>query len=168
MARTKELLLLLFFSCLAIEGSVLAQTTQKLSLQQLVKEADLIVKARVQDVSTQETPDRSNLTTVVMLAVEQQWKGPNVSTVIVRLPGGSAGEITQRVMGQPEFSLDEEVILFLKKQADGRYATVGGKQGKFTVTTDSQKGKKIVEDVTGMKQEQDDFIRHVRKILGDY
>ena len=168
MARTKELLLLLFFSCLAIEGSVLAQTTQKLSLQQLVKEADLIVKARVQDVSTQETPDRSNLTTVVVLAVEQQWKGPNVSTVIVRLPGGSAGEITQRVMGQPEFSLGEEVILFLKKQADGRYATVGAKQGKFTVTTDSQKGKKIVEDVTGMKQEQDDFIRHVRKILGDY
>lgn len=46
----------------------------------------------------------------------------------------------------------------------GRYATVGGKQGKFTVRIDSQGGKEMIDGLTGMMQEEEGFVRRVREI----
>jgi hypothetical protein len=163
-ARWAGSFLLLVF-CLSGQGEFLATSAQKLSLEQLVRQADLIVKARVQEISAQQPPDPSTLATVVALDVEEQWKGPKTSQVTLKQPGGSAGEITQRVMGLPEFSVGEEVILFLKKQPDGRYATVGGKQGKFTIKTDPRSGKEMVEDLAARKQELREFLSRLKEAL---
>lgn len=157
--------LFLFLFGLATEGTAFALSERKLSLEELTRQADLIVEGRVQDIQTQASQNRSSIITLVVLPLKKQWKGSNVPTVTVKLSGGSAGEITQRVVGQPEFSLGEEVILFLKRQADGRYATVGGKQGKFTVKVDPLGGKEMVEDLTGKKQELEGFLGNLKEIL---
>lgn len=166
-AAYKGFSLLLFFNyCLISGASVQATTLQKFSLEQLAREADLIVRGHVQEIRSQEVPDRQSIATVVNLSVAEQWKGPRASTITVKEPGGSVGEITQRVMGAPQFSIGEEVILFLKKQADGHYATVAGKQGKFIIKIDSQTAKKTVEDLTGERQDESDFLRHLKEIVG--
>jgi hypothetical protein len=69
------------------------------------------------------------------------------------------------VVGLPEFSVGEEVILFLKRQPDGGYATVGGKQGKFTIKTDPRSGKVMVEDLAARKQELREFLIHLKERL---
>ena len=159
------LLLLFNLINLSVPSIGLAISVQRLSLEQLARQADLIVKGRIQDIRNQTSQDRSAITTVVVLPIEKQWKGPNVSMVTVRQPGGSAGEITQRVMGLPEFAVGEEVVLFLRKQADGRYATVGGKQGKFTVRINPQSGKEMIEDLTGKEQELGEFLSRLKETL---
>lgn len=157
---------LFILSYLVSGGTGLATTSQRLSLEQLAKEGDLVIRGHVQEMKGQEPSDRSAITTTVVISVEEQWKGPKVSTVTLKQPGGTAGEITQRVMGVPQFSVGEELILFVKKQKDGHYVTVGGQQGKFTIKTEPQTGKKVVEDLTGTRQEEESFVRRVREIVG--
>lgn len=158
--------LFFFVAYLAAEGSALATTAQKLSLEQLVREADLVLRGTVREVSSQEAKDRFTILTTVVVTMEEQWKGPKASTVILRQPGGTAGEISQRVMGLPEFSVGEELILFLKKQKDGHYVTVGEKQGKFRIRSNAQTGTRMVEDLTGKRQEEESFVRRVKEIVG--
>ena len=161
--RVWSLFILFYLAC---GGTGLATTSQRLSLEQLAKEADLVIRGHVQEMKSQESGDRSAITTTVVISVEEQWKGPKASTVTLKQPGGTAGEITQRVMGVPQFSISEELILFGKKQRDGHYVTVGGQQGKFTIKTEPQTGKKVVEDLTGTRQEEESFVRRVREIGG--
>lgn len=158
------LFLILFY--LPSERIALATITQKLSLEQLAREADLIAMGRIQGVTSQESVDRSTMTTVVTLSVEEQWKGPKASTITVKQPGGSVGGLTQRVMGEPQFSVGEEVILFLKKGRNGSYVTVGGVQGKFLIKKDLQSGKRVIEDLTGKSDFEESFIHRLREILG--
>jgi len=124
------------------------------------------IRGTVKEVSSQEAKGRFAILTTVVVTVEEQWKGPKASTVILRQPGGTAGKISQRVMGFPEFSVGEELILFLQKQKNGNYVTVGEKQGKFTIKTDSPTGRRMVEDLTGKRQEEESFVRRVREIVG--
>jgi len=150
----------LFFS-----DAALAETLQKLSLEELTREADVIVRGRIQKVTSQESPDRSNVTTLVEVSVVEQWKGPKASSLFLNQPGGSAGGITQAVPGLPHFSLGEEVILFLKRIENDRFATVGGRQGKFVVKTDPQSKKEFVADLTGKSEAASDFLIHLRATL---
>jgi hypothetical protein len=150
----------LFFS-----DAALAETLQKLSLEELTREADVIIRGRIQKVGSQPTADRSNITTVVEVAVVDQWKGQKASSLFLNQPGGSAGGITQAVPGLPRFFPGEEVILFLKRIESDRFATVGGKQGKFVVKTDPQSKKEFVADLTGKSQAASDFLIHLRATL---
>lgn len=156
--------LFFFLLSLATESTGFATSVQRLSLEQLARQADLVVKGRIQDVQTQTSQDRSTITTLVVVSVEQQWKGPHLSTVVVRQPGGSTGEITQRVVGEPEFSPGEHVILFLKR-ADGHYAIVGAKQGKFAVKIDPLGRRETVKDLTGKEQEIAEFLSRLKETL---
>jgi len=155
-----SLVFYLFFS-----DAALAETLQKLSLEELTREADVIIRGRIQKVGSQPTADRSNITTVVEVAVVDQWKGQKASSLFLNQPGGSAGGITQAVPGLPRFFPSEEVILFLKRIESDRFATVGGKQGKFVVKTDPQSKKEFVADLTGKSQAASDFLIHLRATL---
>jgi hypothetical protein len=155
-----SLVFYLFFS-----DAALAETLQKLSLEELTREADVIIRGRIQKVGSQPTADRSNITTVVEVAVVDQWKGQKASSLFLNQPGGSAGGITQAVPGLPRFFPGEEVILFLKRIESDRFATVGGKQGKFVVKTDPQSKKEFVADLTGKSQAASDFLIHLRATL---
>jgi len=150
---------------LLLSDAVLAEMLQKLSLEQLTHEADVIVKGRIQKVNSQETPDRSAINTLVEVAVEEQWKGPKTSTLVVSQPGGSARGITQAVPGLPHFFPGEEVILFLKQAGGGRFVTVGGRQGKYVIKTDPRTKQQSIEDLTGKSQSLNDFLIQLRATL---
>ena len=155
-----SLVFYLFFS-----DAALAETLQKLSLEELTREADVIIRGRIQKVGSQPTADRSNITTVVEVAVVDQWKGQKTSTLSLRQPGGSAGGIAQAVPGLPQFFVGEDVILFLKEIDRGYFSTVGGKQGKFVVKTDPQNRKEVIEDLTGRSSSLSDFLIRLKTTL---
>lgn len=138
----------------------------RLSLEGLVREADLIIAGRVLSVKSEASANHSVITTIVVLSVDDQWKGPKLSVVTLKQPGGSAKEITQRVTGFPRFSTEEEVLLFLKSEG-GYHTLLGGKQGKFAIKTDPRSGKKSIEDLTGQREDHESFIRRLKEMLGN-
>jgi len=152
-----SLVFYLFFS-----DAALAETLQKLSLEELTREADVIVRGRIQKVTSQESPDRSNVTTLVEVSVVEQWKGPKASSLFLNQPGGSAGGLAQAVPGLP---VGEDVILFLKEIDGGYFSTVGGKQGKFVIKTDPQNKKEAIEDLTGRSSSLSDFLIRLKTTL---
>jgi len=154
-----------FVVYLVLSDATFGTTLQKLSLEHLTREAEVIVRGRIEKVSSEETPDRSNITTLVEVAVEEQWKGPETRTVALRQPGGSVGGITQVVSGLAQFSVGEEAILFLKTAEGGRFVTVGGNQGKLVVMIDPGSRKETIKDVTGKSQSLSDFLHRLSATL---
>ena len=149
--------------CLFFNSPIRAETI-RLSLEELTREADAIVRGRIQKV-TQQTADLSNITTDIEISVVEQWKGPKASSLVLSQPGGSAGEITQAVPGLPQFSAAEDAILFLKESRGGFFEMVGGRQGKFVVKTDPQSGKEFIQDLTGKTQTLSDFLIRLKAAL---
>jgi hypothetical protein len=164
-ARKDFSLLFLLIYCLLRTVPAQSTTLQTASLKQLAQGADLIVRGRIVEVKSEKSVDRASIVTRIKVSVDRQWKGPKLAAVTLRQPGGSVGEITQAVSGLPQFSLGEDVLVFLEKQEDGSLATVGGKQGKFAVKTDPQSGKEIIVDVTGKSQPASNFLTHLQAAL---
>jgi len=155
---------LLFFLTYYLLQNTSAQTT-RLSVEQLARKADLILRGHVVEIKSEESLDRRSIATVIKLSVDEQWKGRKASDVTLRQPGGTVGGITQNVSGLPRFSLGEDVIVFLQRQEDGSLATMAGRQGKFVVKTDPQSKEEFIEDLTGKSQRAKDFLAHVRANL---
>ena len=120
---------------------------QKLTVAELARDADVIVKGNVTDIQTRPGRDRDDLTTLVTVAVEEAWKGAPAGQITVAVQGGIAGDVVQAVSGEPRFSRGERVILFLKATGD-RYTIVGRRQGKFIVKT-GRDGREAAQDLTG-------------------
>ncbi|MFN8625415.1 MAG: matrixin family metalloprotease [Candidatus Binatia bacterium] len=57
--------------------------------------------------------------------------------VVLREPGGSTGELEQRVYGVPEFWVGERTLLFLSRNADGTLQTNSLAMGKYSVVVDA-------------------------------
>src|SRR5919106_3062364 len=157
--------LIIFFICLPPAGFVDASTVQKLSFDRLIGEADLIVRGRVEEVKSQQAPDRGSMTTIVTVSIEKQFKGPRLSSVTIEQPGGSMGDIAQGVPGLPEFSSGEDVVLFLKRQRGGTFKIVGGKQGKFTAKTQPESNNWVVEDFARRTEGLDSFLSRLKNMI---
>ena len=76
--------------------------------------------------------------TRVTLQPIEWWKGAGLpSPVVLRVPGGTVGELTQTVEGVAAFSSSEEVVVFLRKLGEeagtGVYAVERLALGKFSV-----------------------------------
>jgi hypothetical protein len=157
--RAVFLLFAVFFTASA------SASEQKLALDELTRAADLIVKARVVDITTL-SRDGGNLTTLVTLAVEETWKGsPPEPQLTISIRGGAAGGIAQAVSGEPRFSSGERTLVFLKA-AGTKFTVVGRRQGKFVVTTDAE-GKDTVKDITGTTWSVD-ILRSELKNVGSH
>jgi hypothetical protein len=157
--RAKAFLAFTFVFLIAAAGLA---SERRLSLDELAREADLIVKASVVDIKT---AARGNgiLTTLVTLAVEESWKGsPPGPQVTVSVRGGSAGAVAQAVSGEPRFSPGERTIVFLKAKRSS-YTVVGGRQGYFAVKSETD-GKEVAQDITGDRRAVDNFRAQVEAV----
>jgi hypothetical protein len=142
------------FVLLAIGAN--ASTVERLSLDQLIELADVIVRGRVTDITAQSAP-RGRARTFTSLAVEKQFKGAPQDTIIIEQPGGATDDIALAVPGLPKFSTGENVIVFLKRRRDGAFTVVGDRQGKFNAKTGSG-GNEIVEDFAHRTEPLGSFI----------
>ena len=140
-----------------------ASTLQQLSFEQLLKHAHVIVRGHVQHLKPVPRSDGAFVITQVNISVAEQFKGRDVSAVIVELPGGSMGDVVQAAPGTPQFAPGEHVIVFLEQRAPGSYRIIGGKQGKFIVNTEPGSERKVVENFAHRTESYDSFVERLAK-----
>ncbi len=87
---------------------------QGVSIEELARGADAVVRGEVVRVDTRLVDEGRMLLTQLEVLVREDYSGAGLDSVHVLLPGGAKGELIQRVAGMPSFSRGEEVVLFLE------------------------------------------------------
>jgi hypothetical protein len=142
----------------AVSGS--ATTLERMSVAKMTVAAQLVVRA--QCVANSAAWDGGEIWTFTSFAVEESWKGAPTGAaqeLIVRLLGGSVGNLTSTVSGVPRFRPGEEVILFLQNTARGDYSVVSWVQGTFRIRQDARSGAEIVVQDTAAYETYDPMTR---------
>lgn len=131
----------------------------KLSLENLVQDADLIIVGTVELVKSTKIHGKifSFATVSVGTKVFGQLK-PGVNKIVIRFPGGTVGDIGMKVKNGPEYNRGEHVLLFLQEIKNQiYYRTVGSSQGKFLV-----KDNMVVSENLSL----DYFLKRIENING--
>ena len=116
-------------------SAAFATTVQKLTLQDLTKKSDSIVRARVTDATSSWDANHKEIYTYTTFQILEPVKGrKGETTLTIREIGGTVGNIASIVPGMPSFKKGEEVVLFLtQKDAAGYPWVMGLQQGKYTI-----------------------------------
>ena len=155
---------LLFASILMLSGNIndgLAQE-RKLTLNELTDNSELIVEGKVTNRRSEWNTDQTRIYTHVTIAVDQYLKGANPEqSVMVTHLGGEIGEVGEIYSGAARFVDDEEVLVFLKKDPQGRLEVSGASQGKFSISRDQTTGERMV----GKNKPLRAFREEIRRIV---
>jgi hypothetical protein len=117
-----------------------------LSIQQLSDKAQLVFHGTVREKTVQRDP-QGRIYTRIKLEITDVWKGdPTLKSFMAVQAGGVLDEEAVTVEGQDEFSVGEEVVLFLVLNQRGEGVVIGLVQGKFKVAKDAT-GEKTVHNV---------------------
>jgi len=130
----------------AVAAPAGATTLERMSLEKMAVAAPVIVRARCAGNSVWR--DEGEIWTFTSFDVEETWRGSPPAHVVVRLLGGSLGDITSHVSGVPRFASGEDVILFLQPTSRGDYSVVSWEQGTFRIHLDSAAGQPLVTQDT--------------------
>ncbi len=115
---------------------VLATTVRSMSVKDLVKRSDTIVKGQIVGSSAFYDPHYGMNYTTLTIRVDRVFKatGKVSKTLKVTLPGGTVDGRVQVVFGVPVLKVGETAILFLH-HAGKRLGVVGLGQGVFIIDT---------------------------------
>src|SRR5688572_16211895 len=119
---------------LVVSGrSALATTLVPGDFAQMARESELIVHGTIVNVQGQLTGSRQTIESVVTVQVAETMKGTPTAQTIFRVPGGRVGRYRRVMVGAPEFTAGDEVILFLKGRAPAMAMPYGLSQGVYRV-----------------------------------
>jgi len=130
---------------LLVCGAANSTTLARMSVAQMARAAQLVVRARCVSNSTEWNV--GEIWTFTSFDVEETWKASraaNVSSYLtVRLLGGTVGNLTSSVSGVPHFVPGEDVVLFLESTPRGDFSIVSWVQGTFRIRRDLRTGQQI-------------------------
>jgi hypothetical protein len=109
-----------------------ATTVERLSLDDLVKKAHVIVHGRVRDARSHWSSNGRLILTTYTVDVAETIKGQPGRVVDVTTVGGRVGDVILNVAGMPSFQRGEDAVIFLETSA-GLSTVVGLSQGKYLV-----------------------------------
>ncbi|MGO9641020.1 MAG: hypothetical protein ACLP1Y_06940 [Candidatus Acidiferrales bacterium] len=119
-----------------------ATTLEQMDLAQLAQAAEVV--ARVRCTGSVSQRDSGHIWTLTRFAVVEPIKGSPGKTLIVRLPGGRDGHISESVEGVPRFSPGEETILFLERTRAGDWSVSAWGEGTFRIERDARTRRESV------------------------
>jgi hypothetical protein len=126
-----------------------------LSIQQLTDKAQLVLHASVTARSVQRDRE-GRIYTRIELDVAEVWKGDTTLKSFVAVQsGGVLGEESVTVDGQEDFTIGEEVVLFLVLNQRGEGVVIGLAQGKFKVAKDPNGDKTVHNRFHGLTPGQE-------------
>ncbi|HUU28697.1 MAG TPA: FlgD immunoglobulin-like domain containing protein [archaeon] len=99
-----------------------------------MQSADCIMHAKV--ISGSSRFEFGRIYTYYSLSALETLKGAHISYTQVRVPGGIVGVVAYVVPGSPDFSRNEEVVLFLKGSGGALFEMDGITSGLYRVTQD--------------------------------
>ena len=100
-------------------------------VSELSRDAIAIARGHIVAVDAQWKDGRRGIETLVTLETESYLKGNLGSLVQFRVPGGSLGRFRSVVVGAPQFSVGQRVILFLGSRGPTIPYVLGMSQGVF-------------------------------------
>jgi hypothetical protein len=145
--QSHKMALVLILAAMHASGTTTASATtlERMSVAKMTQAAQLVVRA--QCLANSSGWDGGEIWTLTSFEVEDAWKGaPSgaAQQVIVRLLGGSVGNLSSTVSGVPRFRPGEEVVLFLQTTERGDFSVVSWVQGTFRIHRDTRSGAEIV------------------------
>jgi hypothetical protein len=128
-SQPARIFLVLAFLALSVRAS--AELNPRWSLDELSDFAALVVSGRVVGVTSRWDPAVGGLYTYATVDVAETWKGQAPGTqIVVKLLGGTVGELEFRVDGQARLREGEDVVLWLEaRPRDGTLYPAGLWQG---------------------------------------
>lgn len=124
---------------LSKESKTIPQTiaTSQASVDDLTQLADSILVGTVKSLNSYWNEEHTRIFTDVRVSVETPVKGALGSEIVVKMPGGSAGGLTELVSAAPLFVVGERDLLFLKSELDGTNSLASWNSGKQTIVNDT-------------------------------
>lgn len=96
-----------------LAGSVRATVLVPADLAELSHDAQVIARGQVVAIDARWSDGRRAIETIVTLEAETYLKGDMGRMVQFRVPGGTMGRYRNIVMGAPQFSVGQRVVVFL-------------------------------------------------------
>ena len=134
--------------CLVLVSEAGATTILPAEFADVVNGSQLIVSGRVVDVRSEMTAGRRSIHSFVTVAVDQALKGSPGGTVVFRVPQGQVGRYRRIVVGAPEFSVGEEVMVFLTGRPPVVPTVFGLNQGVRRLRGDAATRRLALESYT--------------------
>jgi len=131
-------------------GGVRAGTAVRMTLEDMVHRADLIVETRVLDARGLEVAGR--IETEYLLEVTRTFEGEDQTYRTVRMPGGVLEDGRGMVLaGMPRLSRGERTLLFLSSEGrTGIRVPVGLAQGKLSLVTAKTGQRFVVQNASDL------------------
>ena len=111
-----------------------AAVVPRITAEELAAQSERIVHGKVVRSSVAWDSEHRYIWTQYEVTVAETVRGAHAVTVTVSEPGGSLDGKNMRTSGSLAYAVGEDTILFLYRTPTGYWRTVGGPQGKFTVT----------------------------------
>jgi MYXO-CTERM domain-containing protein len=121
-----------------------ATTVRRLSLDAMSGGAQVVVRGIVSAPTVHRVGAR--VYTDHTLEVSECWKGTCGGTVTVRQLGGEIDGVGTAVEGTAQLMPGTEVVLLLRRRADGAFTPVGMAQGAYRVERDADQNVTLVRD----------------------
>src|SRR5580765_7158063 len=120
-----------------------AEQSRPVAIEDLARRAEAVVHGKVSSLECRRDAT-GHVFTRVELDVTASWKGAATNRFVVTLAGGILGSRKVVVVGQPEFQVGEEVIVFASRNERGESLLLELGQGKFAVKREPASGKSSV------------------------
>jgi hypothetical protein len=140
------------FAAFALLGASTAGATTvlKMSLKDLAKKSDSIVRARVEDEVARYDANKEIYTYFTLKVLEPVKGSKKDDVIVIRQLGGVVDHIASIVPGTPTFKKGEEVVVFLTQKDGAGYPWVMGlQQGKYSVSQDENGQKRVRNELDG-------------------
>lgn len=125
---------MLWLAVILLVSTSSAQRTIPLNIEQLVRDAGVIVDATVVKTETGKDPQSGFLVTWVTMDVKESFYGAEIGRRTFKQYGGEADGIANYPKHLPRYSSGERSILFLTAPSSiGMQSPVGMQQGRFSV-----------------------------------
>ena len=162
------LLLLAFLA--AASPAWAAQALAAPSIEQLARQADIVVIGEVISATGEWAAGRATIQTRVALTVTESLKGTAASPLTFTHLGGRVGDEASALGGGPEFVPGERVLVLLTRRRDGSLRLTDLTYAKFVVVRDAATGREHAGRATGAvgadRVDLDQLRTLVRRALG--
>src|SRR5438128_1189354 len=138
----------LFFAIFAItclSSTSRATTVVMLSDNNLILDSRIIITGVVRNVTSAFNETERMAWTYIEIDCDQVLKGDLPGrTIVLKQMGGDFEQFGVHVFGQPRFTQDQRVLLYLKTAPDGTLHVAHGVLGRFGITKDSS-GQEVID-----------------------
>ena len=143
MAMTRTLIAAGVALLLAV-APIAAHVSVPVDFRKTVVDSTLIIRGRVSDVRAIRLAD-GGVESVATFQVASVLKGAADQFVPVRVPGGLIGQTRFVMTGAPRFAVNQQAVVFLKRDGENNWRLVGMSQGVYRVQAEARTGRAIVE-----------------------